>query len=311
MANGSRHAMYWSTESSYGVTPTNPAWTPIRHKSTSLGLSKEGVVSEELRTDRMISDYRHGNYKIGGDIGVEFSYATFSAMLESALCGAWELQTPATGTDRLKAGITRKFGSIMRVFGDLDAGNTHHVFKGCEVNGFTLSVKPNAMVEATFNVIGQDLALAASAPSGSTYVAATTTSPFDSFTGTITEGGSAIAVVTELSLELKNGMESRYVVGDAQSLKPSIGRSALTGTLTAYFDNTTLFAKFVNETDSSLVFSLVDLDGNNMTFNLPLIKYTGGQPDVSGEGPVTISMPFQAVLSPTDGTNLIITRNDA
>jgi len=308
MANGSRHAMYWSTESVYGTTPTSPAWTPIRHKSTSLGLSKEGVVSEELRSDRMISDYRHGNYKIGGDIGVEFSYTTFNAMLESALCGTWANETPASGTDQLKAGTTRKSGSILRVFGDLDAGNTHHLFKGCEVNTFTLSVKPNAMVEATFGIIGQDLALDTAAPSGSTYVAATTTSPFDSFTGTITEGGVSVAVVTELSIELKNGMESRYVVGDAQSLKPSIGRSDVTGTLTAYFDNTTLFAKFVNETDSSLVFALTDLDGNTLNFNIPAIKYTGGQPDVSGEGPVTISMPFQAVLSAVDSTNLIVTR---
>ena len=28
---------------------------------------------------------------------------------------------------------------------------------------------------------------------------------------------------------------------------------------------------------------------------LPNIKYTGGQPDVSGEGTITLSMPFKAL----------------
>jgi hypothetical protein len=298
--------MYWTTEVTYGNTPNNPPWTPIRHKSTTLALTKETVTSEELRSDRMVTDVRHGNYKIGGDIPVEFSFDSFDTLLESALCGAWAEETPSSGTDRLKAGTTRKSGSIMRVFGDLDAGNTHQVFRGCEVNSLTMSIKPNAMVEATFGIIGQDLAGAASAPSGSTYATATSTSPFDSFTGTITEGGSSIALVTEIALDLKNGLDSRYVVGDAQSLRPSIGRSMLTGTVTAFFDNTTLFNKFVNETESSLVFTLVDLDGNTYEFNIPRIKYTGGQPDVGGEGPISIAMPFQALYSSADGTSFYI-----
>ena len=311
MANGSRHALFFIEEVTYGTTPSNPALKAIRHKSTSLALTKESFQSEELRSDRQIADFRHGNYQIGGDIEVELSYGSFDDILEGVLCNDWVNESPASGTDRLKAGTTRKSYSVLRHFGDLDAGNAYHLFKGVEFTKLSMSVAPNAIVGVTLSTIGQDLVLSASAPSGATYPATTTTSPMDSFTGTINENGSPIAVVTELEINLENGHEARFIVGDAQTLRPSIGRSNVTGTVTAYFENTTLLEKFINETESSLDFTLVDLDGNQYKFNMPRIKYTGGQPDVGGEGPVTLAMPFQALLDTTTGTNIIIERTAA
>jgi len=311
MSNGSRHAMHIIEEVTYGVTPSNPTMAAIRHKSTSLSLKKDMIQSEEIRSDRMISDARHGNYKVGGDIAVELSYGTFDAILEGLLCGEWALQTPSSGTDRLKAGTTRLSYSILRFFGDLAAGSPYHLFKGCEFSKGSLTIKPNAMVEMSLTIMGQDMTISGSAPSGSTLSAPSTTSPFDSFTGTISEAGSAIAVVTELALEIDNGHAERFIVGDQQGLRPSIGRSNVKGTVTAYFENTTLLSKFINETESSLSFNLVDLSGNRYTFNLPRIKYTGGEPDVKDEGPITLAMPFQALFDSSSATDLYIDRNDA
>jgi hypothetical protein len=311
MANGSRHALYFVEENTYGTTPTSPALKTLRHKSCSLALTKDSFQSEELRSDRQISDFRHGNYQIGGDIEVELSYGTFDDILEGVLCGDWVNETPASGTDQLKAGTTRHSYSILRHFGDLAAGNTHHLFKGVEFSKLSMTVSPNAIVGFTLSTIGQDMALSASAPSGSTYPAATTTSPMDSFSGTISENGTPIALITEIQLDIENGQEARFVVGDAQSLRPSIGRSNVTGTVTAYFENTTLLEKFINETESDIVFTLVDQAGNAYEFTIPRIKYTGGQPDVSGEGDITLAMPFQALLDSSVSTNLIIERTAA
>ena len=311
MANGSRHALYIVEESSYGTTPSNPALKTLRHKTCSLALTKDSFQSEELRSDRQISDFRHGNYQIGGDIEVELSYGTFDDILEGVLCGDWVNETPASGTDRLKAGTTRHSYSILRHFGDLAAGNAYHLFKGVEFSKLSMTVAPNSIIGMTLSTIGQDKALASSAPAGSTYPAATTTSPLDSFSGSINENGSPIALITEIQLDIENGQEARFVVGDAQSLRPSIGRSNVTGTVTAYFENTTLLEKFINETESDLDFTLVDQAGNQYKFVIPRIKYTGGQPDVNGEGDVTLAMPFQALLDSTTSTNLYIERTPA
>lgn len=298
IASGSRHSMAIVPETVFGTTPATPTFAPLRHTGTTLALTKEAVQSEELRSDRQISDYRGGNSSVAGDISAELSFGSFDDLLEAALCGTWTLDT-------LKAGTTRRSFTIERNFADI---GEYHRYEGCSINTLSLSVAPNAVVTASFGVMGSGYSIGTSILSGATYDAATTTSPFDSFTGTITEGGAPIAVVTSLELSLENGMESRFVVGSRKTLEPSIGRSNVSGTLTVYFESKTMLEKFINESDSSLEFSLVDLAGNSYVFTLPRIRYTGGQPDVSGEGSITLAMPFQALLDSVSGTNIQIDR---
>lgn len=312
MANGSRHSMRIVAESAYGTTPATPAFDIIRHTGTTLGLSKESLQSEELRDDRQIADFRHGAYQVGGDINIELSYGSFDKLLEAVLCGTWQIDSPAAGTDRLKAGTVRRSFTIERFFGDiLTVDKPYHRFTGVEFNTMSLAINANAMITGSFGVLGQNMSTGTAIVTGATYNPATTTSPLDSFTGTLQENGTPIAVITEIQLNVENGLEARFVVGSKQSIRPSIGRSNVSGQVTAYFENSTLLDKFINETESSIVFELPDGAGNLYTFTLPRIKYTGGQPDVDGEGPITLSMPFQALLDATTGTNIIIDRTPA
>jgi hypothetical protein len=172
-----------------------------------------------------------------------------------------------------------------------------------------LNVAPNQIVTADWGIVGDDMTASGTAPSGSTFPAPTTTAPFDSFTGTIQEGGGASTVVTSLSLNIDNGIEGLFAVGSDTVVDTGIGRSNVTGTLEVYFESQTLLNKFWNETESSLQFTLQDAAGNKQIWNLPRIKYTGGQPDVSGEGPIIVSMPFQALYDSSDQTNIYIDRD--
>ena len=265
--------------------------------------------SAEVSGDRQIKHLRHGNKSVAGDIGIELSYTTFDDFLEAALGGTWAADTPSVGIDQLQVGTTRRSFTIERKFGNISTPEWHR-FLGCEVNGFNLSVAPDAMVTGSFSFIAQDASTpATSAIAGSSYGAATTTDPFDSFSGTITEGGSAIATVTSVELTLENGLSPMFVVGSALTDRPGIGKSRVTGTMTAYFQDASLLNKFINETASSLVFVLQDPAGNTYDFTLPNIKYTGGQPDVDGEGEVSISLPFTALYDSTEGSNITIERN--
>lgn len=302
MADGSRHSMALVQEVLYGVTPANPVFTPIRHTGTTLGLSKENLQSNELRADRQIADFRGGAFGVAGDISIELSYGSFDEILEGLLCGTWT-------NDELTAGVVRRSYTIERYFSDiLGADKPYHRFTGVEFNTLALQINANAMVTGTIGVVGSDMMTDTGIIVGATYEAATTTRVLDSFTGSLLEDGTEIGVVTEIALNLNNGLASRYVVGQRNSIRPSIGRSNVTGTLTAYFENSLLLDKFISDTPSSLAFTLPDPAGNVLDVELPRIVYTGGQPDVSGEGPITLSMPFQAVLDPVTDTNIIIRR---
>ena len=312
MADGSRHSMRFILESTYGVTPATPAFDIVRHTGTTLGLSKEALQSEEIRDDRQIADFRHGARQVGGDISIELSYGSFDKILEALLGGTWATDTPALGTDQLKAGTTRRSFTVERYFGDiLTADKPFHRFTGVEFNTLQLQINANAMITGTIGVVGKDMVTDTVIVTGATYNPATTTSPLDSFTGTLNENGTPIAVITEIQLNLDNGLDPRFVVGSKTTLRPSIGRSNVSGQITAYFENSLLLEKFINETESDIEFNLPDGAGNNLKVILPRIKYNGGQPDVQGEGPITLSMPFQALLDSTTNTNIIIERTPA
>ena len=303
IANGAQHSLHYVAETTYGTTPSTPSFTPLPHTGTTLAVTKDAIESETIKGDRQVDDFRHGNKSVSGDVTSELEYGAFDDILEAVLCGTW-------ATDILKAGVTRRSFTLQRKFADLTTPE-FHTYTGCEFNSMALSVAPNAMVGVTFGVIGKNLSLATTAITGSTFGSDPTTSPFDSFTGSITEGGSSIATVTAIEMSLENGIEPLFSVGSQTTNRPSIGRSRLTGTLTTYFENRTLYEKFLNETSSSIVLTLTDLDGNDYEISMPNVKYNTGQPDVAGEGAVTIAMDFVALYDSTDESQIKITRTDA
>lgn len=303
IANGAQHSLHYVAESTYGTTPSTPTWTPLPHTGTTLALTKDGIESEKLRGDRQVEDFRHGNKSVSGDVTGELEYAAFDDMLEAALCGTW-------ATDVLKAGTTRRSFTFERKFADL-ATPEYHRYTGCEVNALSISVSPNAMVTTTFGIIGKDLTTNTTQVASSTYSSDVGNSPFDSFTGSILEGGSSIGVVTAFELSLENGIEPLFAVGSQTTNRPSIGKSRLTGTLTTYFESKALYDKFINETSSSISLTLTDLDGNDYLIELGNVKYNSGQPDVSGEGAVTIALEFVGLYDDVDASNIVITRTGA
>lgn len=303
IANGAQHSLHFIAESTYGTTPSTPTWTPFPHNGVTLALTKDAIESEKLRGDRQVEDFRHGNKSIGGDVTSELEYEAFDDVLEAVMCGTWT-------TNVLKSGTTRRSFTLERKFADLATAEFHR-YTGCEFNSMSISIAPNAMVTTTFSVVGKDLALATSEIASSTYSTDAGKTPFDSFTGSITEGGSSIATVTSLEFTIENGLEPLFSVGSSTTNRPSIGKSRVTGSLVTYFESKTLYEKFINETASEIVCTLTDVDGNSLEIDIPNVKYNSGQPDVSGEGAVTVSMDFVALYSSSDASQLVITRTDA
>lgn len=296
-ASGSRHEIRYVEEATFGTTPASPEMINLRNAGTSLVLSKESYQSNELRSDRQISDFRHGTKQSNGDINIELSYGDFDAFLESALYGTWT-------TDVLKAGTTRKSFTIERAFEDI---SVYEVFTGCQANTLNLSVTTGGMVTGSFGIVGTGIS-ASGAPLDATPTTSQTASPFDGFTGVLKEGGSVIGSVESFDMTLDNGLSAKFVLGSDTAAEVTSGRSNLTGSISVYFEDLTMFNKFVNETESSLEITLGNGTSESYVILLPRIKYSGADNAVTNEDSVMMNMPFQALLDPTEGTNIKITR---
>ena len=304
-ATGAQHEIDYIPEVTFGTTPATPAMTLIRHTGTTLALAKETLQSEEVRSDRQIADFRHGNKSVGGDISGELIYGAYDDLLEATLGGTWTVDTPTAGTDQLKVGETLTSFTMRRFFSDI---TQYEVFTGVRFSGLSISIQPNQIATISLSCNGKDMTTSNIA--GATQNAANTNTPFSGHeAGTIKEGGTTYAGITGIELSLENGLESAFELGSDTTGEHIIGRSNVTGTVTAYFSDQTLMNKFINETESSIEFTMTDPAGNTLRFVIPRVKYTGGQPDVSGEGGVLLSMPFQALYDTTTSTNFFIERN--
>lgn len=297
-AQGARHSIAYVPEVTFGTTPGTPSMLELRNTGTTLAVRKDNFVSEEIRADRQIVDLRHGVRRADGDINVELCYGAHDDFLEAALFGSWS-------TNVLKAGTTAKFFTIERAFADV---SEYWPFTGCMVNTMTMTIIPNGMVSTTFGIIGNGAMTPASSALDASVTAAATHPPFDGFTGSITEGGSA-AQIASMSIELANNLSPSYIVGTDTAPQILAGRSICTGTVSAWFESEALLNKFLNETESSLSVTLEGISGGDLTILIPRIKYTAGAVDVTNaDDGLLVSLPFQAMRDSSEATNIKITR---
>ncbi|WAM23822.1 phage tail tube protein [Myxococcus sp. NMCA1] len=209
-------------------------------------------------------------------------------------------QRLANGTELVSFGLERAFTDISQFL----------LYRGCAVDSLSLSVSPGEIVTGTMGFLGKDM-VQATATHAVTLTPAGTGSPFDAFTGALYEGGQRVANVTAVELEIANGRSVEGVVGHKSPQEVHEGAFVVTGSISAYFKDAVLLNRFINEEESSLELLLEDVNGTDFhRIYLPRIKYTGGDVDNPNSGPVTVSMPFTALLDATSGATILYQRSN-
>jgi hypothetical protein len=284
-------------EVTYGTTPGTPTMKFLRFTGGFLNPEKNNFVSEEVRSDGQINDMRHGMRRVPGDLGFELSYGAYDDWLQAALGGTWT-------TNVLKAGRTERYFSCEERHTDL---TQFAVTTGVVVNSMSLSIQPDAMVTGSFGVIGRNQTW--SGTSLGTPTAVASHPPFSGFTGAILEGGSSIANLTALELNLERNVEPVYVVGPSDLAKEkTIGQNNVTGTATFLLESAAMINKFLNETESSISVTLDGPAGGDLTILIPRVKYSAATRQRGVGSSLIVTMPFQALYSTGQASNLVMTR---
>jgi hypothetical protein len=295
-ATGSRSYVSYVKEATYGVTPATPAMKFVRGTGSGLNMTKTTFQSAELRADRAIQDFRHGVRQTGGDLPVELSYGSYDDLLEGVMFGTW-------ADNVLKNGVDLHSYTMERGFTDVDQ---YMVFTGVMLNQLQFSVAPDGIVTGTFTTIGKDQSVGTT-PLDAAPEAVSSFAPFDSFTGDLLIGGVESKVVTALDLTINNGITPAFVIGENKAVRLIDGRCNITGNLTAFFEDAAMIDRFINETETSVQFTLGD-GVRTHQWLLPRVKFGSADVQVQGEGGVTISMSYQALHDATEGCTAKLTR---
>ena len=117
---------------------------------------------------------------------------------------------------------------------------------------------------------------------------------------------------TSFSLSVSNNLRSQYKLGTLGADAMKLGDLEVSGTVQAYFTDSTAFDKFLNQTQTSL--SLIVSDettgrGNAYIIDLPAVKFTDGTRVAGGRNQDIIAdLSFTAFRDSTEGITIRIAK---
>lgn len=302
-SQGSRGSLSYIAETAFGTTPASPTLALIPIRSHSLDLTKGRLEGNDIQADRMPRVDRHGNRSAAGSIEVDLREGDYDEFLESAMFNDFS-------TDVLKVGTTPKFLTIEDAAEDI---SQFRLFKGMSVNSTSISIAPNQMVTATFDMIGQNMTQAATTASTGAKTAITGNAPFDSYNGEIKEGGvgsgDVIGTVSSIEFSITNSLAPTFAVGSDFAPQLEFGRAVIEGNIVVYYEDAVLINKFLNETESEMQVSVASPGGTDTyTFFFPRIKYNGASVPLANPQSRFITLPFVSLYDTAEDSNLVITR---
>ncbi|AMO44101.1 major tail tube protein [Roseobacter phage DSS3P8] len=186
------------------------------------------------------------------------------------------LRNPSAVTDI----IQRKF-TIETAYNDI---GQYMVQDGMVPGTFSLEVATGAIITGTIGFEGRATQLLQSTILGDagsyTVLAAQTGEVMNATTnvGEILKDGSTFgASIQSLSISGEANLRQQAAVGSKFSKGIGAGRFNLTGSMTVYFEDETLFNDFLNHETVGLSFGVTDLDGQSIVYTLPAIKFSQDQ----------------------------------
>lgn len=263
--------------------------------SESLRMSRNLITSNVIRSSRNPNQPARGNYEVGGDIVTEFS--PFMGLLLKHALGSYARTGAGPYTHTFKIGSLPTGLQVEKQFSDIAK---YFLYNGCKVNSFGLTIKPEGMIEARFGLMGAKETVG-DVPYDNNGTDPGHT-PFDGFEAAINRGGASLGIGTEVSFTIENNLDgSVYVVdGTGQRYSLPAGKAKVTGTLTALFEDTTLYDLAVNHTETSLQIVLTKGTGDGSagnekcTFNFDEIIFKPQAPVVQGPQGIMVELSFEA-----------------
>ena len=273
------------------------------------------VNNRVLRTDRWAATQQRSE----GKIDLEVPTKGMSLWLKNAL-GSTTITTPSGATNarlhRSVLGDPYGLGLTVQV-GRPDSSGTVQPFTyaGVKVDQLSLSNSVGDFLKAEINLVGKSETTSTSLATA-TYPITSGSAAYQYLNwtqGAVTIGGSAVGVVTDISVDINNNMKSdRYFLGAATMSEPIIAAmTEISGSMTVEFDGLTNYNRFVNGTIAAVTATWTGstaIEGStypSLLVNLANVRFDGDTPNVKGPDVVMMDLKWKALYDGTNGPIVI------
>ena len=275
----------------------------LRNTNSSLQFTAESVQSQEIRADRNVSDIIRTQSSTAGDVGFELSYATYDDFIQGALSSTFT----GTGTtiDPYTAvnGSTKKYFTFERKF-ETGATDAYEQFLACEVDTLSLSMAASEIVTGSMGLMGISATQSTSSIDVDTYAASNTNRVYNAVNmiTSVKEGGVEYkSNIQSLTIDIANNKRESRAIGSEAPSCIGDGQMVVSGQVTVYFQDNTVYDKFLNQTLTSINVTLQDdagTVGNQIIIDMPSVLYTNVAREIPGNNEdVLVVLDYQAIYN--------------
>lgn len=230
--------------------------------------------------------------------------ATGTIVVASTLVNETASASKGIKAKTIKNGVVKRSFAFEQAY--LDIGDYFH-YTGQRVASMSLEANAGQIVTGSFGFMGATSTVATSTYAG-TPVAATNSQIINatSNVGAILEGATFTPLSTGIqgfTLNIDNSLRAQMAMGARYPKNIGHGRQVITGSISAYFYDLTMYQKFLDHTATSLVLAFSDGAGGGLRIQLPKVYFTADQHSIGGiDQDIIERVDFAAVYDPvTDG----------
>jgi len=303
MASTSETRLAYIAETAYGTTPSSPTWQELRFNSESLVPNIENVQSDEIRSDRNVSDLIQVGSSAGGDINFELSYGTFDDFLESLMYSTWDSNVLVNGT-------TEKSFTLEKTF-EMGATDQYHRFTGAICNTLSLSLATRSIVTGNFGFVAAGASSAQAEIASSTYTGVNSNPVINASSNfaSLALAGVTGPEATAININITNNITSEDVLGSLDARGQTAGQFVVTGDITLYFENEELYELFLAGTASSLSFEVGGASTLKYAFDIANLKFNDVSVVAGGNNqPLLVEASFTGIYDSDISGAIEITR---
>lgn len=263
-------------EATLGVTPSSPEVKTLPFNGCTVSAEQNMTSPQTLTGRRDPVEPILGNTNVGGEIVVPLDVNAIGWILAMAF-GNPTTTTVTSGVYQhvFKPGNTQPSVSLERKLSNGD----YYVDRGCKVSSLGFNFGGDGELVANVGILGCSEIVSDSALDDSP--TAITLDRVNNFQAALKEGGSNIAIATEMGLNINFGLdENGYAIGGGgQRTRINEGLIEVSGSLTAFYDDDTLIAKAIAATETSLQVKLTKGTAS-LTIDIPELLFARKSPTV-------------------------------
>ncbi len=301
---GYKSRLVMDFESTFGLDPAVPAGLVMPVNTFSLKSKRAKNSAQTITGTRNPVKPFDGNLQDGGEGVVPVDAVCFGYWLK-AMFGNPTTTGVGPYVHEFKVGDLMP-SQVMEIrYADVSSVIAYAKHNGCKIASFAMTVGGDGELVATIRIEASKETISATV-----YDATPTTlslSRFSNYQAVLQEAGAPIQKITEMDFSIDFGLDTElYTIGDGGTRgEIPEGILAVTGNITALFQNTTLLQKAIDSTETSLVLTFT-AGTNTLQFAFNELQFERNTPGIEGPKGVKITLPFVAYMDDHASASVVV-----